>query len=278
MKAKELIEEINVGGYAGAGTCDTVKAGNPEKEIHKVGVTMFATVDTVRTAKEWGADMLIVHEPTYYDHMDVMIDTPVVNAKKALIKGNIDVTEKFMSILNNKTGAWLLTYQDILDHAEELKVSAGKTTFTILYRTKDAVYPSQDMSISFTLNNKVPEIKCSLKPGETTDKGFKLTFNPGIIYEDIGDSFVVINGEVVYEINEMSASAIVNLSTTYEKNGDGAYYVQLVSSSGTIWQSFKVGIKEPLNAWAIVIIVVVVIAVGTVVTVFIVLRRKMRIR
>ena len=64
MKAKELIEEINTNGYASENTCDTVKAGDGEKELKKVGVTMFATVETVRRAKEWGADMLIVHEPT----------------------------------------------------------------------------------------------------------------------------------------------------------------------------------------------------------------------
>ena len=198
--------------------------------------------------------------------------------KQVLNPNNVDVTSEFVTILNNKPSAWLLTYDDIMNNAEQLKVASGKTTFTILYRTKDAVYPSQDMSLQFTLNNEVPEIKCSLKPGETTDNGFKLTFNPGIIYEQIGDAYIMINGEIVYEINEDSASQIVKLSTTYKKDGDGAYYVQLVSSSGSVWQSFRVNIKEPLNVWAIVLIVVIVLVVGTVVTVFIVLRRKMRIR
>jgi putative NIF3 family GTP cyclohydrolase 1 type 2 len=102
MKAKELIEEINVGGYAGAGTCDTVKAGNPEKEIHKVGVTMFATVDTVRNAKEWGADMLIVHEPTYYEHMENYIPCEVVDRKKALIDGSGMVVYRYHDHMHNR--------------------------------------------------------------------------------------------------------------------------------------------------------------------------------
>lgn len=86
MKAKELINELINGAFKQQVTCDTIKAGNEEKELEKVAFTMFATVETVKKAKEWGADMLIVHEPTYYDHMDVMIDTPVTNAKKALIE------------------------------------------------------------------------------------------------------------------------------------------------------------------------------------------------
>lgn len=46
-------------------SCDTLKAGNPYVETHKVAVSMFATPEVVREAKEWGAQLLIVHEPTY---------------------------------------------------------------------------------------------------------------------------------------------------------------------------------------------------------------------
>ena len=71
MKASELMAEL----FAMAeewqgGTCDTCKAGETEKEINKVAVAMFATPDVVREAARWGADLLIVHEPTYYGHMD----------------------------------------------------------------------------------------------------------------------------------------------------------------------------------------------------------------
>lgn len=51
-------------------TCDTLKAGDPEAEVTKVAVSMFATVDIVRAARDWGAQLLIVHEPTYYNHWD----------------------------------------------------------------------------------------------------------------------------------------------------------------------------------------------------------------
>ena len=51
-------------------TCDTIKAGEPDREVKKVAVSMFATVDTIQKAVEWGADLLIVHEPTFYVHMD----------------------------------------------------------------------------------------------------------------------------------------------------------------------------------------------------------------
>ena len=102
MKAKELIEEINTNGYASENTCDTVKAGNAEKELKKVGVTMFATVDTVRAAMEWGADMLIVHEPTYYEHMENYIPCEVVDRKKALIEESGMVVYRYHDRMHNR--------------------------------------------------------------------------------------------------------------------------------------------------------------------------------
>ena len=87
MKAYELIAKLNEGATTPEITCDTVKAGDVEKEIKKVAVSMFATVDIVRAVKEWGADMLIVHEPTYYNHMEVIEnETDVIRAKRALIE------------------------------------------------------------------------------------------------------------------------------------------------------------------------------------------------
>ena len=67
-------------------TCDTFKSGNPEAEITKVATTMFATPDVIREAAEWGANLLIVHEPTYYNHMDNEVDYPIAKEKKKLIE------------------------------------------------------------------------------------------------------------------------------------------------------------------------------------------------
>ena len=85
MKAIDLINELCKQGPAPEVTCDTVKAGDPEKEIQKVAVTMFPTIKTIREANAWGADMLIVHEPTYYDHMEMGKETEVSRIKREMI-------------------------------------------------------------------------------------------------------------------------------------------------------------------------------------------------
>ena len=87
MKASEVLDWLN--GYSGASienTVDTLKAGSDEKETHKVAFCFIATPAVIRAAHAWGADVLITHEPTYYDHRDVFVSNPVSDAKKALIE------------------------------------------------------------------------------------------------------------------------------------------------------------------------------------------------
>lgn len=47
-------------------TGDTLKAGDPLQEIRKIAVTMTATVPVLKEAAQWGANLMIVHEPTFY--------------------------------------------------------------------------------------------------------------------------------------------------------------------------------------------------------------------
>ena len=87
MKANEIMNELFALAreYEIKNTCDTCKAGDPEREVSRVGVTMFPTPDVIRAAAEWGAELLIVHEPAYYNHMDVHSDEVQECEKRRLI-------------------------------------------------------------------------------------------------------------------------------------------------------------------------------------------------
>ena len=45
---------------------DILKAGDKDREVSKVAVTMFPTVKVIKEAAEWGAELLITHEPLYF--------------------------------------------------------------------------------------------------------------------------------------------------------------------------------------------------------------------
>ena len=87
MKAKEIIARMESwapGTYER--TCDTIKCGDPEQEVTRAAVCCFATPEVIRAARAWGAQLLITHEPTFYDHWDYIEDTPVGKAKQQLLE------------------------------------------------------------------------------------------------------------------------------------------------------------------------------------------------
>lgn len=91
MKCIELIDEIKSWSVCEINpekTCDTIKCGDAQTELKKAAVTMFATPDVVRAAVEWGAQLLIVHEPVFYDHMDKRIDTFIAQKKKEFVENS----------------------------------------------------------------------------------------------------------------------------------------------------------------------------------------------
>ncbi len=188
-----------------------------------------------------------------------------------------DITSAFKSIVNKANGM-TLTYDKIINNKDLFAVTSGKQTFNITYVVSDGIYPDREVTFAVTLNNEQPYIECSLSAGDTTKDGFSINYNAGIIYSQVGDSYLYINNELIAVINSESSNQINTRTFTFDNNGAGDYYIQLISSSGNVISSFKVTIEEPLNTWAIIIIVVVSVIVIAVVTIFIVLRHKMRIR
>jgi putative NIF3 family GTP cyclohydrolase 1 type 2 len=51
-------------------TVDTLKSGSPDTVVTGIVTTMFATIDVIRKAIDLGANFIIVHEPTFYNHVD----------------------------------------------------------------------------------------------------------------------------------------------------------------------------------------------------------------
>lgn len=91
--AREVIARIqqHVGVPWQAETVDTFKAGNPDAPVTGIAVTMMATMDVLERAAASGQNLIITHEPTFYNHLDKLdkLDEkekdPVLAAKLAFI-------------------------------------------------------------------------------------------------------------------------------------------------------------------------------------------------
>lgn len=89
MKAYEIMNDIIGEDFLrerGQDTVDTLKVGDPDKEVKKIGTCLTATPEVLRQAKEWGVDLLITHEPTFYTHRDVIEDTELIAKKMKLVE------------------------------------------------------------------------------------------------------------------------------------------------------------------------------------------------
>jgi putative NIF3 family GTP cyclohydrolase 1 type 2 len=70
---------------------DTFKAGNPDAPVTGIAVTMMATMDVLERAAASGKNLIITHEPTFYNHLDKLDELeekendPVLAAKLAFV-------------------------------------------------------------------------------------------------------------------------------------------------------------------------------------------------
>lgn len=95
LTARQVIERIqkNVGVPWMAQTVDTFKAGDPETPITGVATTMMATYDVLERAGAAGKNLVITHEPTFYDHNDKVED--LEKANDTVYKAKADLIKKY---------------------------------------------------------------------------------------------------------------------------------------------------------------------------------------
>ena len=93
LTAREVIARIqaHVGVPWQTETVDTFKSGNPDDRVTGISLTMMATMDVLERTAASGRNLIIAHEPTFYNHLDKLDvlpekeKDPVLAAKLAFI-------------------------------------------------------------------------------------------------------------------------------------------------------------------------------------------------
>ena len=79
-------------------TVDVIKAGDPQTRVTGIVTTMFATMDVLKKAVEMNCNLIIAHEPLFYNHLDEtkqFANDPVFHEKKKFIDDNKLVVWRF---------------------------------------------------------------------------------------------------------------------------------------------------------------------------------------
>ena len=93
MTIREVIAALlaDIPGAPVPNTVDTIKAGNPDQPVMGIVTTMFATDEVIAKTVRLGANFIIAHEPTFYNHPDEVKwlgNDPVLKAKQELLKAH----------------------------------------------------------------------------------------------------------------------------------------------------------------------------------------------
>ena len=115
LTANQIIERIQkqVGVPWRSRTVDTFKAGNPETVVKGIATSFSATLDVCQRAAASGKNLIIVHEPTFYNHLDETKDLngEIYQVKRTFIEKNNLVVWRFHDHcrirLHQRYRAWL---------------------------------------------------------------------------------------------------------------------------------------------------------------------------
>jgi putative NIF3 family GTP cyclohydrolase 1 type 2 len=101
LTAREVIARIQrqVGVPWQSDTVDAFKAGDPDVPVTGVAVTMMATLDVLQRAAAAGDNLIITHEPTFFDHLDRADQLPEKDNDPVL-------AEKRLFISKNRLVIW----------------------------------------------------------------------------------------------------------------------------------------------------------------------------
>jgi putative NIF3 family GTP cyclohydrolase 1 type 2 len=94
----------NTGSSPIPNTVDVIKEGNPETQITGIVTCMFATMDVLKQAVDKNCNLIIVHEPLYYNHLDEtkqFQNDPVFLEKKHFINDHKLVIWRFHDYIHS---------------------------------------------------------------------------------------------------------------------------------------------------------------------------------
>ena len=170
----------------------------------------------------------------------------------------------------------------------------GKYEITVTARN---LYNNLDFDFTFKLWINAGDevyILSSIDAGTSTTNEIEIRLNTNQIFEKIGTCNITINnktwlyidkdGNVFNMLGDNLGITQVTSNTNkaysiYKLTKNGSYNIKIETvSGGNTLMSFTVTKTEPLNGTAILVIVIVVIVVGAIITLFILLRKKMRVK
>ncbi|MGN1208234.1 MAG: hypothetical protein ACI4TI_02075 [Christensenellales bacterium] len=150
--------------------------------------------------------------------------------------------------------------------------------YEIFVKSQNLILGERIYSFKVWIRDKNAKIRInsSLVEGGETTKEITLSYNPYLIFSQIGECGIYINDTLITKIDNTSVNNVSNY--TIPKDAKGTFVVQVKSSSGNTELSFVLNKKEPLSAVSIIVIVLATLIVAGGIFLFIKLRTRMKVK
>ena len=154
-------------------TVDVVKDGDPQTKVTGIVTTMFATMDVLKKAVELKCNMIISHEPLYYNHLDnteSLKNDPVFQQKQKFIHDNNLVVWRFHDYIHRIKPDGILQgmvaklgWQKFMVNGNYSQFTIPETTLEGLLKELKKTFPKNSFYVVGNKDMKVRNIR--LAPG-----------------------------------------------------------------------------------------------------------------
>lgn len=154
-------------------TVDTVKAGDTSVAVTGIATTFLDTMDVLREANHRGANLVITHEPTFYNHLDdttFFADDPVYREKLAFIQQHHMVVFRLHDVIHTVSPDRVATaliqelgWQGYMKGADPYRFTIPKTTLLDLSRELSKRFDAKTLRVVGDPNLEVT--RAAILPG-----------------------------------------------------------------------------------------------------------------
>src|SRR5215471_7496467 len=153
-------------------TVDTIKAGEPSTPVTGIAITFLDTMDVLREANRRGANLVVTHEPTFYNHLDdtaFFADDPVYREKLAFIQQHHMVVFRLHDAIHIASPDHIFTgfleslgWQSYMVAGDPALVTIPKTTLLKLARDLSAKLDARTLRVVGDPNLEITHVAIRL--------------------------------------------------------------------------------------------------------------------
>lgn len=160
-------------------TVDIIKEGDPETKVTGIITCMFATMDVLKQAVAKKCNLIIVHEPLYYNHLDetkMFLNDPVFLEKRKFITDHKLVIWRFHDYIHSMKPDGIemgmidkLGWKDYVVRGTTNQFVLPETTLKELLRTLKLVFPENAFYVIGNPDMKLSNVRLAAgAPGSAT--------------------------------------------------------------------------------------------------------------